>query len=103
MFTGIFTGAIAQRFGPRKCGLFGAITYSAGLLISSFATSTTYLQISYGVISGIVLKITPEVGEPPPRIASVNFIIIYTRKHHSREPMHLNSAIIAWWLQSRSA
>ena len=50
--SGIVTGVIAQRFGARNCGIVGGIFFSTGLLISSFATSTIYLQLSYGVVSG---------------------------------------------------
>ena len=49
---GIVTGVIAQRFGPRNCGIVGGLFFSVGLLISAFATSTIYLQLSYGLVSG---------------------------------------------------
>ena len=49
---GIVTGAVAQKFGPRNCGVIGGIFFCVGLIVSVFATSTIYLQLSYGILSG---------------------------------------------------
>ena len=51
-FKGILTGLLVRRFGPRKIGFVGATLYSVGLIVSMFATSTVYMQVSYGIISG---------------------------------------------------
>ena len=46
------TGVIIQHYGPRICGIVGAILFSTGLITSSFASSTTHLLITFSVISG---------------------------------------------------
>ena len=48
----ILTGMIAQRYGARKCGVLGSVLFSGGLLTSWFATSTIFLQVSFGIVSG---------------------------------------------------
>ena len=49
---GIVTGVIIQHFGPKICGIVGAILFSTGLITSSFASSTTHLLITFSVLSG---------------------------------------------------
>ena len=46
------TGVIIQHYGPRICGIVGAILFSTGLITSSFASSTSHLLITFSVISG---------------------------------------------------
>ena len=45
-------GMAVQHFGARKCGVLGGVLFSGGLLLSVFATSVTFLIISFGIISG---------------------------------------------------
>ena len=51
-YLGILTGVIIQHCGPKICGIVGAILFSTGLIASAFATSTTHLLITFGVLSG---------------------------------------------------
>ena len=51
---GLFTGLIVQHYGPRRCGIIGAILFSGGLIASAFASSTTYLIITIGILTGIL-------------------------------------------------
>ncbi|XP_045175480.2 monocarboxylate transporter 12-like isoform X2 [Mercenaria mercenaria] len=47
---GMVSGAVVQRFGALKAGLFGSCLASAGLVLSYFATSVMFLVLSMGVI-----------------------------------------------------
>ena len=42
-----------QRNGPRYGGVFGATLYAGGMILSSFASSTIYLLVSLGIVTGI--------------------------------------------------
>jgi len=50
MITG---GWINDKFGPKKVILVGSLMYGLSLFLSGFATSITYLILTYGVIGGL--------------------------------------------------
>lgn len=50
--TMILSGKKQLDWGPRKTALVGGLLYSGGVLLSSFATNTTMLYLTYGVITG---------------------------------------------------
>lgn len=50
--TMILSGKKQLDWGPRKTALIGGLLYSGGVILSSFATSTAMLYLTYGVITG---------------------------------------------------
>ena len=50
--TGLVVGVMVQHFGPRNCGVLGAVLFSMGLVLSAFVTSIGHLIVSFGIISG---------------------------------------------------
>lgn len=50
--TMIFSGRLHLKKGPRFTALIGAFLFSSGILLSAFATSTTMLYFTYGVMGG---------------------------------------------------
>ena len=50
--TGLVVGVMVQHFGPRNCGVLGAVLFSMSLVLSAFVTSIGYLIVSFGIISG---------------------------------------------------
>ena len=50
--TMIFSGRLHLKKGPRYTALIGAVLYSSGIFLSGFATSTTMLYLTYGVMGG---------------------------------------------------
>lgn len=50
--TMMFSGRIHLNKGPRFTSLIGAFLYSTGIILSAFATSTTMLYLTYGVMGG---------------------------------------------------
>lgn len=50
-----FTGALADRLGPRPVLLMGAAALSTGLLVTSQATSIAMAYVSYGVGVGVAI------------------------------------------------
>ena len=48
----MLSGAVVQRFGALKAGLFGSCLASTGLILSYFATSVLYLVLTMGVLLG---------------------------------------------------
>ena len=50
--TGPISGGLCDRFGCRMVAVTGAVISFIGLLISSFATSVTYLYFTYGILGG---------------------------------------------------
>ena len=53
-----FVGAIADRFGMRIMLVFGALCFSAGLVVTVFATGSLSLLLGTGVLIGISLSCT---------------------------------------------
>ena len=45
-------GSIVQQFGPSRCGVVGNVLFSFGFVASFFSSSTAFLVVSCGVISG---------------------------------------------------
>lgn len=52
LIVGPFASAIANGYGFRLVAIFGSILAAVGFALSSFATSVTFLCITYGVIGG---------------------------------------------------
>ncbi|CAL4120615.1 unnamed protein product, partial [Meganyctiphanes norvegica] len=50
---GLFGGALAQEFGWRKVSLLGVFLVSSGVTLSAFATSPTFLLLSFSIVAGI--------------------------------------------------
>ncbi len=50
--TMILSGKKQLDWGPRKTAIIGGILYSGGVLLSSLATNTAMLYLTYGVITG---------------------------------------------------
>ncbi len=48
----IISGRLQLNKGPRFTALIGGVLYSSGVLLSSFATTTTGLYLSYGLLAG---------------------------------------------------
>lgn len=48
----ILSGRIHLKIGPRFTTLIGAVLYTGGILLSSYATSPTMLYLTYGVMAG---------------------------------------------------
>lgn len=53
-----FVGAIADRFGMRIMLVFGALCFSAGLVVTVFATGSLSLLLGTGVLIGVSLSCT---------------------------------------------
>ena len=51
-----FTGALADRFGCRSITLFGSLLYTAGLLVTMFATGPITLLIGMGLMIGLAMS-----------------------------------------------
>lgn len=49
----IFAGRLLPRIGPTKTALIGAVSLTAGLVLSGFARSLPLLYLGYGVLGGI--------------------------------------------------
>lgn len=52
LMVGPFASAIANGYGFRLVAIFGSILAAAGFALSSFASTVTFLCITYGVIGG---------------------------------------------------
>lgn len=52
LIVGPFASAIANGYGFRLVAIFGSILAAVGFALSSFASSVTFLCITYGVIGG---------------------------------------------------
>lgn len=50
--TTIFSGRLQLKKGPRVTALIGALLYSGGILLSSFATAPWMLYLTYGLMAG---------------------------------------------------
>lgn len=61
-------GILADRFGPRRVALAGAVALALGLLGASFAPSLTALYVTYsiGIGVGVGLTYVPSVGAVQP-------------------------------------
>lgn len=53
--TMISGGAVNDKLGPKKVIALGGIMFGGGMIISGFATSVSFLIVSYGLISGLGL------------------------------------------------
>lgn len=53
--TMISGGAVNDRLGPKKVITLGGIMFGGGMVISGFATSVSFLIVSYGLIAGLGL------------------------------------------------
>ncbi|MBE7723378.1 MAG: OFA family MFS transporter [Enterocloster citroniae] len=53
--TMISGGAVNDRLGPKKVIALGGIMFGGGMIISGFATSISFLIVSYGLIAGLGL------------------------------------------------
>lgn len=51
-FAGLFTNTLFKKFSVRSVGIFGAVVYVFGSVMSIFATSVEHLIVSFGVLSG---------------------------------------------------
>lgn len=51
--TGIFSGRISDKFGPRKVMLVGGLVFGLGWFLTGMATSIPMLYICHGVIAGM--------------------------------------------------
>ncbi|XP_006821307.1 monocarboxylate transporter 13-like [Saccoglossus kowalevskii] len=62
--TGPLASALTNKFGTRSVVALGAMLSCIGMIMSSFASSVSYLCISYGFITGIGygLAFTPSIG-----------------------------------------
>ncbi|KAL5014829.1 hypothetical protein ScPMuIL_009099 [Solemya velum] len=50
--SGLVTGAICDRLGVRKAGIYGGVMCSLGVTVSYFATNISFLVISIGIVGG---------------------------------------------------
>lgn len=53
--TMISGGWFNDKFGPKKVILMGGLLFGTGMILSGFATSVTFLIVSYGIIFGLGL------------------------------------------------
>lgn len=53
--TMISGGAVNDRLGPKRVIALGGIMFGGGMIISGFATSVSFLIVSYGLIAGLGL------------------------------------------------
>ncbi|WP_428859089.1 OFA family MFS transporter [Bifidobacterium dentium] len=51
--TGIFSGRISDRFGPRKVMIVGGLVFGSGWFLTGMATSIPMLYLCHGVIAGM--------------------------------------------------
>ena len=51
-FSGPVGSMIINKWGHRTCTIVGGILASAGIVLSSFATSVLYLILSFGILTG---------------------------------------------------
>ncbi|MEH6454106.1 MAG: MFS transporter, partial [Psychromonas sp.] len=56
-----FVGMAADRWGPRRIIISGAIAYAAGLYLTSITTEATWLYLSLGTLVGLGLSATSYV------------------------------------------
>lgn len=49
----IFAGRLQDKIGPRRVAMAGGILTGLGVALASFATSVSFLYLTYGVIAGI--------------------------------------------------
>lgn len=53
--TMISGGAVNDRLGPKKVIALGGVMFGGGMVLSGFATSVSFLIVSYGVVAGLGL------------------------------------------------
>lgn len=54
-FAGLFTNTLFKKFSIRTVGLFGAVLYFAGSLMTIFVTSIDHLIVSFGIFQGSIV------------------------------------------------
>ncbi|XP_070559163.1 monocarboxylate transporter 12-like [Ptychodera flava] len=63
-FGGPLSSALSNKYGARKVVAFGALLGTIGMILSSNATSVSFLYVSYGLVTGLGygLAFTPSIG-----------------------------------------
>ena len=59
---GFFVGSIVQQFGPSRCGVVGNVLFSFGFVASFFSSSTAFLVVTCGVISGKYIGLDTKIS-----------------------------------------